>query len=449
LVAALMAIGSSADEALPTSDKFTRPQADATDILSAPVCQTGGGSLQQSDEVTRLPPCSDTDSRCSPVQYEEVVPQSIVPQANETMGMVAGPGPSNFPKVELLPISPYSWTVDGLVRGYYRNDQRIAWSGLEETFAAEGVVAPQLRRQCGEWEIILDSEFYLNQPFDHNINACTREQASYLGNYDVDTFEISKLSVSCRRDNFTMTLGKTATPFGRTYFPLYTNARIDAPYIRTESILWRETGFFLHYEPCILVGDVAITNGCENLDTNSSKALIARIGLQRAEWALGVSMKAQDGIGSESQKEYKNHVGADAMARWGRFQLSSEVIYDEYGLRHPWFDSNNIFWQHSIYYRDLCLRDGVPLTGVGYYVNLAYIGDRWEFNLNYGDFYPVTIGNPKHDEVNHRGIVKCMYHHTNYLGFYGCVLIENSNWTAQLDEPRQGYLVLGGLQYAF
>jgi len=43
------------------------------------------------------------------------------------------------------------------------------------------------------------------------------------------------------------------TPFGRTYFPLYSNSRIDAPFIRTEAIGWRQTGVLLHYKHGLLV----------------------------------------------------------------------------------------------------------------------------------------------------------------------------------------------------
>jgi hypothetical protein len=199
----------------------------------------------------------------------------------------------------------------------------------------------------------------------------------------------------------------------------------------------------------LFVGDVAITNGCENLDSNSSKAVVARTGLQQDNWAVGISAKSQDGIGSEQQKEFKNHYGCDAMIRSGRFQLSAEFIYDEYGFRHPVFDPLDMFWQKSIYYRDLNARDRVPLTGVGYYVNLGYHGERWDVNLNYGDYFPVPMGNPQHDEPNHRGIVKCMYHHTQHLGAYGCVLVENGGWVAQLGDLRQAYLILGGVQYNF
>ncbi|MGA2062118.1 MAG: hypothetical protein ABSG67_16660, partial [Thermoguttaceae bacterium] len=273
------------------------------------------------------------------------------------------------------------WDVGGLVRGYFRDDQRIQWTGMEESFGAEGVISPMFRRQLGNWETKVEGEFYLNQPFDQNILADTPERRSYLANFRVDTFEISKLLISCRRDDFTITVGKMETPFGRYYFPLYSNARIDAPYIRAESILWRETGILVRYQPGIFVGDVAITNGSEDLDSNSSKALISRLGLQNDYYALGISVKWQDGIGSDEQKEFNNHVGADAMVRFGQFQLSGECIYDEYGFRRPGFDPDDITWYHSIYYRDVNNALNVPCTGVGYYVDLGYKGDYWNIDL--------------------------------------------------------------------
>ncbi len=252
-----------------------------------------------------------------------------------------------------------------------------------------------------------------------------------------------------RRDDFSIKLGKMVTPFGRYYFPLYSNARIDAPFIRSESILWRETGLLLHWQPGIFVGDVAMTNGSEDLDSNSSKAVISRLGLQNEYAAVGFSVKWQDGIGSEQQKEFKNHVGADAMFRFGPFLLSGECIYDEYGFRRPGFDPNDITWYHSIYYRDLNRALGEPLTGVGYYMNLGYNGPFWDINLNYGEFYPAPIDNPQHDEINRRGIVKLDYRITPALQPYCAVLVENSGFIAQADRPRKGFLILSGLQYVF
>ena len=99
--------------------------------------------------------------------------------------------------------------------------------------------------------------------------------------------------------DWTFKIGKFVTPFGRTYFPLYTNADWDAPFIRTEVIGWRETGILAHYKSGYFVGDIALTNGGENLYTNSSKFLVARVGLESDCWAIGCSAKKGNGNGSE------------------------------------------------------------------------------------------------------------------------------------------------------
>jgi len=341
------------------------------------------------------------------------------------------------------------WCDFGLVvRGYYLNDQRIAWSGVEDTFGAEGAFSPVLKRQCGPWLATVAGEFYLNEPFDRNILTDTPERASYLGNYRVDTFEISQLFLSVERDGFLFALGKLETPFGRTYFPLLTNARLDTPFIRTESIRWRETGVLLRYRPGLFVGDLALTNGGDDRDTNSSKALISRLGLEGDNWAVGASVKAQDGVGSEIEKEFNSHVGMDFMLRRGRFIFSGEVIYDEYGFRRPGFDPNRITWRKSIYYRDQNYRDGVPLTGVGYYLDLEYGGDCWFASANYGEFYPRPIGDPQHDVVNRRGIMKLAYQVAAGLSVYGACILETEGYIAQDGRPRRGIVGLVGLQYA-
>ncbi len=188
---------------------------------------------------------------------------------------------------------------------------------MEESFGAEGVIAPMFRRQLGDWETKVEGEFYINQPFDQNILADTPERRSYLANFKVDTFEISKLLISCRRDDFTITVGKMETPFGRYYFPLYSNARIDAPFIRTEAILWRETGMLTPLSTryfCRRRGDYKRFGGPRQqfiqgggLASRAAKRILS----------AGISVKWQDGIGSEEQKEFNNHVGADGMVRSG------------------------------------------------------------------------------------------------------------------------------------
>ncbi|MGA2619762.1 MAG: hypothetical protein ABSF26_19290 [Thermoguttaceae bacterium] len=336
-----------------------------------------------------------------------------------------------------------------LARGYYANDQRVQWSGNEATFGAEAVLTTKLNQQVGEWEIKFDGEFYLNQPFDRDMLLDTPERRSYAADFQPDTLEISKLSVALSRGDMSVVLGKIETPFGRTYFPLYTNSRLDAPFIRTEAIGWRETGVLLHYQPGMLVGDVALTNGGEDRDTNSSKAVVARLGLQGAGWALGCSAKYQDGVGSEEDKEYDNHVGADAMIRLGRWVLSGEAIYDQYGFRKPGFDPDDITWYRSIYYRDESSGTTTPLTGVGYYLNLGYQERPWTTMLNYGEFYPVSTATAPNQRPERRGIGKVAYRFLGSLEVYSVVMVENGGYTAQNDAPRRGLVLLDGLQYSF
>jgi len=339
------------------------------------------------------------------------------------------------------------WDLDFLARGYYLNDQRIEWSGVEATFGAEAVLAPVIKHRWGRWLATAAGEFYLNQPCDRNILADTGERASYLGNYCVDTFEISQLFLLLANGEFSFAVGKIPTPFGRTHFPLFSNARLDAPFIRTEAVLWRETGLRFRYELGPMVADVALTNGGEDRDANSSKALVSRVGLETDRWAVGASVKVQDGIGSETQKTFNSHVGMDCMLRRGPWTLSGEVIYDEYGFRRPGFDPADITWGRSIYYRDQNYRMQTPITGIGYYLNLAFEAERWAAWLNYGEYYPQQLGDPKHDIPNRRGIVKAVYALTPHLEMYAVVMMETEGYVAQDGRLRRGTIVLTGFQW--
>jgi hypothetical protein len=339
--------------------------------------------------------------------------------------------------------------VDCVTRGYYLNDQRVAWSGMEATFGAEVAIDGKLVQRTGECQITVEGEFYLNEPFDQNMLLNTPERRSYAADFRVDTFEISKLSLTLNRGNFSMVVGKMETPFGRTYFPLFTNARLDAPYIRTEAIGWRETGILLRYRAGLFVGDVALTNGGENCDTNSMKCLVARLGLESERAAIGCSIKAQDGVGSDEDKEFDNHLGADAMLRLGQWVLSGEAIYDEYGFFHPGFNPDDIYWYRSIYYRDESSGSQAPLTGLGYYLNLGYDQGRWNVTLNFGQFCPLRVGTAPDQRDQLRGIVKLAYRFASSLQGYSVVMIENSGYIAQAGLPRKGLVVLEGLQYTF
>ncbi len=339
------------------------------------------------------------------------------------------------------------YDISAYARGYYRSDRRLWFTGLESTFGAEGGLYGFVETDETGWTTRLDAELYLNQPFDRNILVDTPTRASFSHNFDIDVVEISQLAISAREGDFMIAVGKMVTPFGRFYFPLFSNEMDDAPFIRSEAIRWRETGILLQYDPSIFVGTFALTNGGFDRDANSSKAIVARLGLEDETWAVGGSVKWQDGIGSEGQKERNNHVGLDAMLRWGRWMLSGEVIYDQYGRRKGDLMLDDITWGRSLYNRQLRRADGEPLEGVGYYVDLGYIADSWQLHFNYGEYFPDAIGDRIHDEISRRGLVKFAYDFTDSFSWYTAVMLENSVPRAfDGEHPREGLYVLVGFQ---
>ena len=269
-------------------------------------------------------------------------------------------------------------------------------------------------------------------------------------------FQINQLYLSLKYADWTFWLGKKNTPFGRYYPELDTNAKIDAPFIRTEAISGRRRAFS-RCHPGDFVADVALTNGGQDRDTNSSKALIGRVGWETENWAVGASIKWQDGIGSEGQKQYNNYAGIDFMYRWGIFTLSGELIYDQYGFTRPvpadptqldfFFIDSGL--PRSIYYRDLNNGQDNPITGVGYYINLGFRLERWSGMLNYGEFYPQQIGVPQQDVTNRRGIAKVDYYFTPHVKTYDMVMLETEGYLAQDNRPRRGLVLLTGLEYSF
>jgi len=296
--------------------------------------------------------------------------------------------------------------IDGVVRGYYHNDQRVRWTGNEATLGGEGVISPRLVHHVGNWTVSANGVFFLNQPYDGNM-LTDPSRAPYHGNYERYPFYLWNLNLAIAYEDWRVVFGKDATPFGRFYEPLQTNQRLDAPFIRTEIIGWNETGMFIHYQPDWLVADMAIVNGTQDLDTNSDKGVVARLGVRGDNFAAGVSGRKHDGIGSEHQKRNDNQFGFDALVVHGNWDLSAEAIYDEYGYRKAVFDPTAITWPQGIYYRDIYAgRIDGKLTGLGYYLNLGYTQPRYRLDLNFGEYYPRSIGNPLHDPANRRWILK-------------------------------------------
>lgn len=341
----------------------------------------------------------------------------------------------------------FRFELTTLVRGYYLGDERIQWSGVEDSFAAEAVLVPRIKKKIESGEFFAKGEFYLNQRYGDNI-LMDDLRRRWKANFEVDTFDISQLCVGFARKGLTIRVGKVATPFGKIYVDTLTNSRMDAPFIRAEAILWRETGVFATYRTGCLVLDAGLINGESERDTNSDKGGVARVGLEGETWAVGVSGKLHDGIGSEQQKEYKNHNGVDVMLKHGAWTLSGEYIYDEYGF-HREFDESDIFWERSLYYRDIFYKTKTPITGRGGYINVTYRKGAWTVHLNYGAYEPDRIGNPLHDDPNKRGFVKVLMRPDPNVRIYGMVLLENDRERESWQRGAEGYAILAGAEFSF
>ncbi len=337
----------------------------------------------------------------------------------------------------------YDFSIDAV--SYFSNDQRIQWSGAEATFGAEAKFRGNLTKAIGNSEVFAAGEFRLNQSFDNNI-LIDEYREKYIQNFKPDNFQIAQIFIGFRSKNFEVSLGKKNSDFGNDNLIHLTNGEIFQPFIRTESILWWETGLSLKYRTGIIRLALSIVNGGPEKDTNSSKAAIARAGIELNNFSVGISAKMQDGIGSEWQKQYKNHIGADLSFKSGKFTISAEGIYDEYGFRKE-FDSDDIFWERSLYYRDQFYKPETPITGIGGYIDILYKNKKIIFNINYGEFHPEEISDPYHDTPVKRGIVKFIYKFSKEFNFFVGALIENERIRESVFSGAKGYAYIAGLHF--
>ena len=355
-------------------------------------------------------------------------------------------------------------------RAYYSADMRWEFTGQEETFAAEAQSLMHWTYQSRGWTNSVTGEFYLNQPFDNNIlthvNQSLRE--SFAHNFrDLKTFELSQMFLTVGRKNWAIDLGRFVTPFGRYYVPQTnnfrtTNYRFYAPFIRSECIVYRETGVQLRYQPGCFRLAAAYTNGSNGLDTNSSKAICSRVGIETEPCNVGISVKWQDGIGSENQKEYNNYAGFDLMLRRGRWRFSTEWIYNQYGLRRPDLTLNDITWGRSLYNRQMNNGLKTPCQGWGGYMNMIYDSPRCTAVLQYGEFHPqaITAAQPPHhpdwaqnvaihNTITRRGLGQLTWRVNRHLEFINTGFIENRVKNAQDGRYRHGFSLLTGMQLHF
>ncbi len=385
-----------------------------------------------------------------PVENDLV--EVTVPARNWT-SMLNRPGVAFLSVPQFVSVGPtdelwfdYHW----LGRTYYVNDQRIEFTGLEATFGVQGAIRGVVGHQMGNWTGLIYAEFLLNQPFDRNLLTDYPLRDSFAHNYEIEPFEISQLSIVASHGNWSFEVGRFVSPFGRYHGTSYQNSFVDTPFIRSEAILFRETGVHVQWAPSGYRFNAALTNGGLGQDTNSSKAFVGRVAVDREQYQLGGSIKWQDGIGSESQKEYKNHIGIDLMVPLTeRLTASTEFIYDEYGLRRPGFSLDDINWGRSIYNRQLNKGLNHPLTGWGYYVNLIREGDHVDWLLSYGQFYPRPLGDPIHDQITRRLLANASIQLTPAIDVFSALILENSVDNAQAGRKRKGVMYTGGIQFRF
>ncbi len=344
-----------------------------------------------------------------------------------------------------------SWfDFGGSVRSYFINDQRIEFTGLEATFGVEASLRGELEYTCGDTLAIAYGEVFLNQRFDQNLLVDTPLRQSFANNFEAEPFEISQLAVVAVHNDLEFEMGRFVSPFGRYYGLSWQNDFVDTPFLRSEIVHFRETGAQLRWNPEIWRSTIAITNGGFQKDTNSSKALIARIGVDLPRCSIGASIKTQDGIGSEGQKEFNNHLGIDGMVRLSEsIILCGEAIHDEHGLRRPGTMLDEITWGRSLYNRQLNNGLNQPIEGSGYYVSLIGRQPRFDWSLSYGNYSHEIIGDLVHDTPVRRGIGQLAWHLTPTADCFTSVIVENSI-EGLLHVPRAiGVGYLAGLQLRF
>jgi hypothetical protein len=340
--------------------------------------------------------------------------------------------------------------MSGSVRGYYLNDQRVQWSGMEALFGTDVVLAPQITREYPWGVVAVKSEFFIQQPFsERNLSHSDSSIKKYAPYFDVDPFEMSQMYLHSSKNNtLSFTIGKIKTPFGQTEYPVSLKERFNAPFIRSsEVILDRETGVMVSYTPKFFSLDVAIVNGEPEKDTNSSKAVIARVGTgKNRDWEFGLSGKVQDGVGSEYDKTFNNYYGVDFKIRLHpKWVFSGEMIYDQHGYHQKKGEENNTT---SLYYREIYF-NGNAISGIGGYLDLGYKDDNWDIHLNYGEYHPEKIGNPYHDDSNKRLMINVVYRILPEIKVFTSVLLENdrSEEAWRKEQSPLGYMI--GVQYTF
>ena len=129
--------------------------------------------------------------------------------------------------------------------------------------------------------------------------------------------------------------------------------------------------------------------------------------------------------------------------------LAGEAIYDQYGLRRPGTDLNDIFWGRSLYNRQLNNGLNQPLEGVGWYLNAIWTFSRSKTIVGFGQFNPEPIGDRIHDTAISRLLAKQTWMLSDRVECYGSAFFENSIENFTLGHDRMGYSIMSGLQFHY
>jgi hypothetical protein len=313
--------------------------------------------------------------------------------------------------------------LDATVRSFFILDQRITWTGVESTYAAEGVFRPRYETKTprGTWRA--RGEFFVNKPMGAMLSDPVRDQ--YHQNFETRPFDIFQLALEWESDEWWIRFGRIQSPMGRYPVPMLTNALLDAPFLRTEIVGFTETGTFLQWRPGIWTLDIGLSNGEGTLDTNSTKALLARLGFHLPLTSAGVWIRAHDGTGSEQQKRFGSFLGFDAQVRLGRWTLYSEGVLDEHGLYRN--DGNPAaLGQRSLYHRDVYRGTRAPIFGGGFHVGAILRWTDFWIDWSYGIYWPERIGLPSHDEPVKRATLKFVWNIAPRFDIYAAAIAENS-----------------------
>lgn len=335
-------------------------------------------------------------------------------------------------------------------RAWYLNDQRLEFTGMEASFGVDGALRGEAFQWCGDVLGVVYGELLLNQPFERNILVDTPERVSFAGNFQRNILEVSQFSVLAAKDDLEFEFGRFVTPFGRFYGLSFHNDLVDLPFLRNEVVLMRETGAQLRWNPSVFRSTLALTNGGPDRDSNSSKALISRVGVDMERWSAGASIKLQDGIGSEGQKEFNEYAGIDAMFRiTPKVMVFGEYIVDHHGLRRSGVTLDDITWGRSLYNRQLNNGHHIPIDGRGWYVSLIGQEERFDWSLGYGSYNPEDIGDLTHDTPIHRGTGQFAWHLRKHTDLYTSLVFENAVDGAMHEPRSRGFTILSGVQVRF